>query len=434
MRLLARAHCVLQVVLIGVLTTSVPAQEQDRCRVILTQSVGDRLTLARGAYQQVEQGDYQQQVVAWMCNNRGGTLGLDDNLKAGFIRGIPVQFGGDLDGDSATAWFDSHCGTGPRSIPVKQADAVVAQLVPLHNAEHWLACITHSAYDWQIRIRRAQDLKELAIKLAAVLDGSSIQLTATWQPPASGYDPPQVTSFLVFGADCPIRGSGFAIGAPLTQTSTMTCQRRGDSAVAFVLGTSYSPAAFHFPSVVPPSAESPRITSLAMPVGSLDGGAPLEDQAWSVTFPLSKPDAPGIGYLVAPEKLPDDRLALHDHHFLEPGTSFLDRRRSVITYGFERETAVLELEMIQHNNAIARVEGFAGNREDEMVSVGVASIDPGCFRAEYYEGQHCLFTFPHPRKARFFRVEMLETNSPQGFAVFRAYPRGMDHLRYLPQR
>ena len=204
--------------------------------------------------------------------------------------------------------------------------------------------------------------------------------------------------------------------------------------MAFVLGTSYSPAALHFPSVEPPPAESARITSVAMPVGSMDGGTPLEDQSWSVTFPLSKPDAPGIGYLVAPEKLPDDRLALHDHHFLKSGTRLLDPRRSVVTYGFERETAVLELEMIQHNNAIARIEGFAGNNDDQMVSVGVASIDPGCARAEYYEGQHCIFTFPHPRRAKFFRVEMLETNSPQGFAVFRAYPRGMDHRRYLPLR
>ena len=382
----------------------------------------------------LDRGNYQQQVVRWMCNNQRGILGLDNHLKAGLIRGIPAQFGGDLDDESATSWFDSHCGTSPQSIAVKQADDVVARLVPGPSAEHWLSCIVHSAYDWQIRIRRAHGLNEPAVKLAAVLDGSFIKLAATWQPDPSGDPPPKITNFLVFGADCPIKGSGFSIGTPLDHESTITCQRRGDSAMAFVLGTSYSPAALHFPSVKPPPAESARITSVAMPVGSMDGGTPLEDQSWSVTFPLSKPDAPGIGYLVAPETLPDDRIALHDHHFLKSGTRLLDPRRSVITYGFDRETAVLELEMIQHNNAIARIEGFAGNNDDGMVSVGVASIDPGCARAEYYEGQHCIFTFPHPRRAKFFRVEMLETNSPQGFAVFRAYPRGMDHRRYLSLR
>ena len=90
--------------------------------------------------------------------------------------------------------------------------------------------------------------------------------------------------------------------------------------------------------------------------------------------------------------------------------------------------------MIQHNNAIARVQGFAGNREDEMVSVGVASIDPGLLQSRVLRGTALSLHFSAPEKSRFFRVEMLETNSPQGFAVFRAYPRGMDHLRYLPQR
>ena len=198
MRLFARAHCVFQVVLIVVLATSVRAQEQDRCRDILIQSVNDRMTLDRG--------HYQQQVVRWMCNNQRGTLGLDNHLKAGFIGGIPAQFGGDLDDDSATSWFDSHCGTSPQSIALKQADDVVARLVPVPSAEHWLSCIVHSAYDWQIRIRRAHGLNESAVKLAAVLDGSSIQLTATWQPDPSGDHPPKITNFLVFGADCPIRG------------------------------------------------------------------------------------------------------------------------------------------------------------------------------------------------------------------------------------
>ncbi len=251
MRLPARAHCVFQIALIIVLATSAGAQEQDLCRDILIQSVSDQMTLDRG--------HFQQQVARWMCRNRRGTLDLDPSLKAAFIRGIPAQFGGDLDGDSATSWFDSHCGASPQSIPVKQADAVVAQLVPVPSAELWLACITHSAYDWQIRIRRAHGLKESPIKLAAVLDGSSIKLTATWQPHPSDAHPPRIkiTSFLVFGADCPVRGSGFAIGAPLDHESTITCQRRGDSAMAFVLGTSHAPAALHFPSVEPPLPRAP---------------------------------------------------------------------------------------------------------------------------------------------------------------------------------
>ncbi len=272
MRLPARAHCVVQVVLIVMSATSVRAQEQDRCRDILIQSVND-LSLDRL--------NYQQRVATWMCDQRGSALGLANPLEGALIRGIPAQFGGDLDGDSATSWFDNHCGASPQSLPVKRADAVVARLAPVPSAEHWLACIVHSAYDWQIRIRRAHGFEESAIKLAAVLDGSSVQLTATWKPPSSGDDPPKVTNFIVFGADCPISGSGFAAGAPLHHKSTITCQRREDSPMAFILGTSHAPAALHFPSVEPPPAGSARITSVAMPEGSMDGGTPLEDQQWS---------------------------------------------------------------------------------------------------------------------------------------------------------
>jgi len=118
-------------------------------------------------------------------------------------------------------------------------------------------------------------------------------------------------------------------------------------------------------------AYAQRIQSVSIPVGSNDSGShPLDDNVWTVSVPPYPFGVrTGIGVLVSPMFVPgSDNFALHDHQYVEPHVP--DPARAVITFRFDQPVAVSRIEVVQHQNGIAQVEGFVGDSLEALTSTG----------------------------------------------------------------
>jgi hypothetical protein len=423
------SRTIMLITAIGVLSSTKAQIPDIRCRGILESSLIKRGIISPST-------EHFRAITELLCNHRSGIPPLGIGLPLGFpIHGIPVQFGGDLDGKASTLWFDRNCSTEDaskkakavygRSVDPIQEEYIAAQLVPADVADHWCACVAHGAFDISEYTKRAFNIKNDLVILSAELNEPLVKLTLKWNPRSGDTAPPKVRSLLVFGADCPASDNPFAIGAVLGAETELTCKRRADMPMAFVVETSEGPAATHVSRIERLSLNMPRITSLTIPQNSQDAAC---GHSWNVSFPLRDAANECLGRLVFPEFFPNLDLIASDHKFIGP--QIPDPERARVNYKFDRSATVTELEVIQHDNGMSAVEGFAGDSESDMASVGKATVDPGCHVIQFFEAQHCIFPFPNPRPGKFFRMVMLETNSPKGYAIYRIYPRNADHQRY----
>ena len=167
----------------------------------------------------------------------------------------------------------------------------------------------------------------------------------------------------------------------------------------------------------------------------LESGAP-RSQIEQVDFSVEQQD-PSSGAtprpsIVAtrPSKLGDYVLHRNGYqdHTPEPSAA-------TVTYNFNQPVTVAELELLVHLNGISRVEGYAGDAPDELVSIGEASTsEAGRGKPFPQELASVAFAFA-PEKCRqgtIFRFIVRETVKVDGYANYQAYPRTKDHQRISP--
>ena len=123
---------------------------------------------------------------------------------------------------------------------------------------------------------------------------------------------------------------------------------------------------------------------------------------------------------------------MHDHMYLSSGVP--DPRRANITYYFSEPANISEVLIIQHTNGIGQIEGFVGNDENHLVSIGHANSTLGADlplkENTFAEGYHDVFKFEQGGEGKIFRVVITKTPLPNGYALYRVYPRNSDHRPY----
>jgi hypothetical protein len=180
-----------------------------------------------------------------------------------------------------------------------------------------------------------------------------------------------------------------------------------------------------------------KIVEVLVPPDSSDGPSWSYDAGvWSTEFPIRDVNRIGIGYVVEPEPFhrtwsPAD-FVMHDHMYLAPGVP--DPRRANITYHFSKPAKISEVLIIQHTNGIGQIEGFIGNDENHLQSIGRANSTLGANlplkENTFMEGYRDVFKFERSGEGKVFRIVITKTPLPNGYAVYRAYPRNGDHSPY----
>ena len=185
------------------------------------------------------------------------------------------------------------------------------------------------------------------------------------------------------------------------------------------------------------SADTPSIVSESAPPDSSDMYARAFDTGiYSVTFPIKDPEHIGIGYIVEPEAFhrswSEADFVMHDHMYILPGVP--DPKRANITYRFSKPAKIGEVLIVQHANGIGQIDGFVGNDERNMKSIGHASSTLGANLpakdGTFVDGYRDLFKFERTGEGKLFRIVITKTPLPNGYAFFRAYPRNNDHRAY----
>jgi hypothetical protein len=180
-----------------------------------------------------------------------------------------------------------------------------------------------------------------------------------------------------------------------------------------------------------------KIVEVLVPPDSSDGPSWSYDAGvWSTEFPIRDVNRIGIGYVVEPEPFhrtwsPAD-FVMHDHMYLAPGVP--DPRRANITYHFSKPAKISEVLIIQHTNGIGQIEGFIGNDENHLQSIGHANSTLGANlplkENTFTEGYRDVFKFERSGEGKVFRIVITRTPLPNGYAVYRVYPRNGDHSPY----
>jgi hypothetical protein len=186
-----------------------------------------------------------------------------------------------------------------------------------------------------------------------------------------------------------------------------------------------------------PRAVEPKIVEVSVPPDSSDGPSWSSDQnVWTETFPIKDVDHIGIGYIVEPEPFhrswSQADFVMHDHMYLSPGVP--DPKRANITYRFNKPAKIGEVLIVQHANGIGQIEGFVGNDEKSMKSIGRANSTLGANLplkdGTFVDGYRDLFKFERSGEGKLFRIVITKTPLPNGYAFFRAYPRDGAHKPY----
>ena len=90
--------------------------------------------------------------------------------------------------------------------------------------------------------------------------------------------------------------------------------------------------------------------------------------------------------------------------------------------------------IVQHTNGIGQIEGFIGDDENNMHSLGHANSTLGPDLPlkwnTFEEGYRDLFKFEKSGTGRVFKIVITKTPLPVGYAFYRAYPRNGDHRSY----
>jgi hypothetical protein len=178
-----------------------------------------------------------------------------------------------------------------------------------------------------------------------------------------------------------------------------------------------------------------HIRSIEILQGSCDTPCYPRDQAtWQEDFPVTDPARIGIGYLVEPERFVWTPIpySLHDHEYSQPHIP--NAARAAVIYEFTASTAIRDVVIIQHTNGVVEVEGFAGDNPDPngpWRSMGIAQsrlVGSATGAGIFPEFARDVFEFrpAAPISGKCFRLVIRKTSLPNGWAMYRAYPRNKD--------
>jgi hypothetical protein len=166
---------------------------------------------------------------------------------------------------------------------------------------------------------------------------------------------------------------------------------------------------------------------------------PARDNLWLIKVPPYPFDTKrGIGRIIheSAEDLKTDigpnRLGvLHSHKYQ---AAHIPLTTATVTYTFDVPTGVAEVELLQHENGVIRIEGFAGNDLDSMVSLGNVYGSRGNIkgRSLFSEGETNVFRFDNKVSGRIFQFRITETSLADGYALHRAFPRDEHGNRIAP--
>ena len=176
----------------------------------------------------------------------------------------------------------------------------------------------------------------------------------------------------------------------------------------------------------PQAAWADRITEVSIPQDSMDAGCyPLWDDTWTVSAPPYPLDvATGIGWLISDAPPASANFALHDHVY---AAGVPDPDRSVVTYRFDAPTVVDQVQMIQHNNGIWRIDGYVGDSIAGLAPIGSATAPQPTV-----EFQASTFYLNNAAAGTYFRFIITGTDISNGYACYRAFPADVNGQRFAP--
>ena len=177
----------------------------------------------------------------------------------------------------------------------------------------------------------------------------------------------------------------------------------------------------------PQAARADRITEVSIPPNSMDSGCyPAWDNTWTVSAPPYPLDvATGIGWLISDAAPVAGYFALHDHVYASPNVP--DPTRAVVTYHFDAPTVVDQIQMIQHNNGIWRIDGYVGDSIAGLAPIGSATAPQ-----PVVEFDSSTFYFGNAVAGRYFRFIITGTDISNGYACYRAFPADVNGQRFAP--
>jgi hypothetical protein len=187
----------------------------------------------------------------------------------------------------------------------------------------------------------------------------------------------------------------------------------------------------------PRRTTEPKIVGVSVPPVSSDGPSwSYETRLWSTEFPIRDANRIGIGYIVEPQPFhriwSEADFIMHDHMYLARGVP--DPQRANITYHFSDPAKISEVLIIQHTNGVGQIEGFVGNDESNMQSIEHANSTRGAGLPlkdnTFPEGYRDVFKFERGGEGKVFRIVITKTPLPNGYALYRTYPRNGDHRPY----
>lgn len=173
------------------------------------------------------------------------------------------------------------------------------------------------------------------------------------------------------------------------------------------------------------SAQNSAITLISVPPGSQDSFCTtVNDNTPLVTVPPYPFNVQlGIGHLVNPA-FPGSALqfVLHDHGYVSPNVP--DPARARVHFEFNAPVTVGAVAVMQHQNGISKIEGFAGNATNSLSSVGnvfgtLGDVTGMSMFSDFYID---TFTFPSPASGTMFDIVIRKTSLLNGWANFRIFP------------
>ena len=99
----------------------------------------------------------------------------------------------------------------------------------------------------------------------------------------------------------------------------------------------------------------------------------------------------------------------------------------MVTYRFDAATVVDQVQMIQHSNGIWQIDAYVGNSVAGLVYIGAATVPQ--VTSEF---QSSTFDFDNTVAGTYFRFIVTRTDTPNGYASYRAYPADSTGQRFAP--
>ena len=172
------------------------------------------------------------------------------------------------------------------------------------------------------------------------------------------------------------------------------------------------------------SAQAANIAAVSTTSGAAE--APAHAGAGITSDPLDINQ--GVGFIVNPVwSIGSSDFALHSHVYI--GSNIPDPSVAWVLYRFDQPVIVSQLLLIQHQNGITELEGFAGDSPGSLTSIGNIFGPSGDVVGlnVFGEASPYLFDFGNTSvSGTYFEFVVRKTSLSNGWANYRAFPSFTD--------